>query len=77
MVEGHMELTQAQIEAVTRGKAVAVNVAGQECVLVRKDAYETHQPESDATPWTKAEIDLLADETDRIIAESEESRAAS
>ena len=67
-----MELTQEQLEAVARGEAVPLTVAGQECVLVRRDAYELLQAEYDSSPWTKEEMDLLADEAERITSESEE-----
>ena len=67
-----MQLTREQIEAVLRCEAVPLTIDGQACVLVRKDVYDGEEPEYDTGPWTKEEIDLLADEADQIISEGEE-----
>jgi hypothetical protein len=64
-----MELTREQIEVVSRGKAVPLTVAGQECVLIRRDFYERLvEEEYDSGPWTVEEMDLLASQTADLLA---------
>lgn len=53
------------------GEPVALNVAGTERVLVRRDIYLRLDPDYDAGPWTTEEMNLLADEADEIISEKE------
>jgi hypothetical protein len=62
-----MHLTAEQERAIQNGQAVAVTVAGAECVLLRKDVYERGE-EVDYSPWTNEEIDLLAAETADLLA---------
>ena len=66
-----MVLNLEQQKAVARGKAVALNVAGTECVLVRRDIYLRLDPDFDAGPCTLDEINLLADEADELISQRE------
>lgn len=70
-----MQLTQEQIAAVVKGDIVPLSVAGQESVLIPRQAddrlCEAAEP-VDASPWTEEEMDLFADEAEAIIAASEE-----
>ena len=66
-----MFLNSEQQKAIANGEPVALNVAGTECVLVRKDIYLRLDPEYDFGPWTTLEIDLLADEADELISRGE------
>jgi hypothetical protein len=62
-----MILSLAQQQAVENGEPVALNVAGTECVLVRKDIYLSLDSDYDAGPWTAEEMNLLAVEAEEMI----------
>ena len=64
-----MNLTIEQERAVQDGQAVAVVVAGAACVLLRKDICDRGDA-LDYNPWTKEEIDLLADEAAELTEDS-------
>jgi hypothetical protein len=66
-----MNLNLEQQKAVENGEPVAVNVAGTECVLVRRDIYLRLDPEYDTGPWTVEEMNLLADEAEELISRRE------
>lgn len=66
-----MILNLEQEQAVANGEAVELNVAGTDCVLLRRDVYLRLDPETDAGPWTLEEMDLLSDEADEIISRKE------
>lgn len=63
-----MELTAEQEQAIRRGEAVQVNVAGSPCIVLRKDVYERGEA-LDFSPWSAEEINLLASETANLLAE--------
>ena len=56
-----MNITPEQEQAVHNGQTVTVTIAGQACVLLRKDVYE--RDALDYSPWTAQEMDMLAVET--------------
>lgn len=60
-----MELSVDQLQAAAQGQAVAIEVNGKSFVLLSRAAYED---DFDFSPWTKEEIDLLADEAAVIVA---------
>jgi hypothetical protein len=62
-----MTLTVDQERAIRQGQAVAVTIAGADCVVVRKDIYE-HGETLDFSPLTTTEMDLLAAETADLLA---------
>jgi hypothetical protein len=62
-----MDLTPEQEQAIQSGQAVAVNVAGAACVVLRKDIYDRRDT-LDYSPWTEEEMDLLASETADLLA---------
>jgi hypothetical protein len=66
-----MILSMEQQKAVEKGEPVVLNVAGTECVLVRKDIYLRLDPDYDTGPWTVEEMNLLADEAEAIISQKE------
>ena len=66
-----MILTSEQQQAVEMGKPVTLNLAGTECVLVRRDVYLRTDPEHDTGPWTVEEMGLLADEAEEMISRGE------
>ena len=66
-----MNLTSEQQQAVENGEPVTLNVAGTECVLVRRDVYLRADPDHDTGPWTVEEMDLLADEAEEMISQRE------
>lgn len=66
-----MVLNRQQLMAVANGEPVALNVAGTECVLVRRDIYLRLDPDYETGPWTVEEMDLLADEADEMISQRE------
>jgi hypothetical protein len=66
-----MILNREQQTAVENGVPVLMNVAGTDCVLVRRDIYLRMDPEFDAGPWTAAEMNLLADEAQEMISRGE------
>ena len=66
-----MILNLEQEQAVANGEAVELNVAGTDCVLLRRDVYLRLDPELDAGPWTLEEMNLLSDEADEIISRKE------
>jgi hypothetical protein len=66
-----MILNLEQRRAVENGEAVALNVAGTECILVRKDIYVRLDPDYDSGSWTTEEMNLLADEAEEIISQRE------
>mgnify|MGYP000372925107 CR=1 FL=1 len=53
-----MILNQEQQMAVKNGEPVALNVAGTDCVLVRRDIFNRMGPEFDAGPWALEEMNL-------------------
>ncbi|HEY2414570.1 MAG TPA: hypothetical protein VGI40_20150 [Pirellulaceae bacterium] len=71
-----MTLNVEQQKAVENGEAVALNVSGTECILVRKDIYlrrgaDVDTAGVDSTPWTSEEMNLLADEAEVMISRME------
>lgn len=66
-----MNLNMEQQRAVENGEAVAVSVAGTDCVLVRRDVFLRLDPDLDTGPWTIDEMNLLADEAEEIISRRE------
>jgi hypothetical protein len=66
-----MILNIEQQKAVASGAPVMLNVAGTECVLVRRDIYLRLDPDYDAGPWTPEEMNLLADEAEEMISQRE------
>ncbi len=66
-----MILSTQQLQAVENGESVALNLAGTECILVRRDIYLRLDPAYDADSWTINEMNLLADEADEIISRGE------
>ena len=66
-----MILNVKQQRAVAKGRPVALNVAGTECVLVRRDIYLRLDPDYDTGPWTTEEMNLLADEAEEMISRRE------
>lgn len=67
-----MLLNLAQQKAIESGEPVALNVAGIDCILVRKDIYLRLDPDFDTGSWTIEEINLLADEAEALISRSED-----
>ena len=66
-----MILNREQQTAVENGEPVAMNVAGTDCILVRRDIYLRLTPEFDTGPWTVEEMNLLADEAEEMISQGE------
>ena len=66
-----MILNREQETAAANGKPVALNVAGTECVLLRRDIYLHMDPDYQTGPWTALEMNLLADEADEMISRQE------
>ena len=66
-----MILNIEQQKAVANGEPVALNVAGTECVLLRRDMYLRMDPEYETGAWTLEEMDLLADEAEEMISKRE------
>jgi hypothetical protein len=66
-----MILNMEQQRAVENGEPLALNVAGTECVLLRRDIYLRGNPDYETGPWTVEEMNALADEADEIIARRE------
>jgi hypothetical protein len=66
-----MILNSEQQKAVENGEPVALNVAGTDCVLVRRDIYLRMEPDYETGPWTVDEMNLLADEADEMIFQRE------
>lgn len=66
-----MILNLNQKHAVESGQPVALNVAGTECVLLRKDVFLRLDKDYETGPWTTDEMNLLADEAEEIITRSE------
>jgi hypothetical protein len=64
-------LNVEQQEAVSKGEPVALNVAGTDCVLVRRDVYLRLDPDFETGPWTIEEMNLLADEAEELISQKE------
>jgi hypothetical protein len=71
VMETDMVLNVEQQSAVANGKPVALNVAGVDCVLLRRDVYLQLDPDFDAGPWTLDEMNLLADEANELISQRE------
>jgi hypothetical protein len=63
-----MNFTEEQVQALASGQTVTVTIAGTRCVIIREDVY---REDLDAGPWTREEIDLLADEAEAIISANE------
>jgi hypothetical protein len=66
-----MILNSEQQMAVASGQPVALNVAGTDCILVRRDIYLRMVPDYETGAWTVEEMNLLADEADEIISRRE------
>lgn len=66
-----MVLNMEQKKAIENGEPVALNVAGTECVLLRRDIYLRLGRDYDAGPWTTDEMNLLADEAEELISQGE------
>ncbi len=66
-----MVLNLDQQAAVAKGQPVMLNVAGTECVLVRRDIYLRLDPDFETSPWTIDEMNLLADEAEEMISQKE------
>jgi hypothetical protein len=69
-----MNLTPEQTQALLQGQPVSVTLAGRECVLLSRDSFEQLKKGStgeplDYEPWTKEEMDLLADEAAELVAD--------
>ena len=62
-----MELTADQEQAVHSGRVVRVTIGGADCVLIRKDVYDSGDG-VDYSPWTAEEMNLLATETADLLA---------
>jgi len=70
-MEAVMNLNVEQQKAILNGEPVSLNVAGTECVLLRKDVYVRLDPDYDTGPWTVGEMNLLADEAHEMISRTE------
>jgi len=66
-----MTLSSEQQAAIANGEPVTLDVAGTECVLIRKDIYLRMDPDYETGPWTVEEMNLLADEADELISRRE------
>ncbi len=66
-----MTLNREQQKAIENGAPVALNVAGTECVLLRRDVYLRLDPDYDTGPWTVEEMNQLANEAEALISRSE------
>jgi hypothetical protein len=66
-----MVLNLQQQKAVANGEPIALNVAGTECVLVRRDVYLRLDPNYETGTWTIEEMNLLADEAEEMISQRE------
>jgi len=66
-----MILNIEQQKAIANGEAVTLDVAGRQCVLLRKDVYLRLDPDNETGSWTVTEMNLLADEADEIISQGE------
>lgn len=66
-----MILNLEQQAAVENGEPVALNVAGTECILVRRDIYLRMDSDYESGPWLVEEMNLLADEAEEMISRSE------
>lgn len=66
-----MILNPEQQTAVENGDPVALNVAGTDCVLVRRDIFNRMGPKFDAGTMTLDEMNLLADEAEETISQGE------
>jgi hypothetical protein len=66
-----MILNMEQQKAVENGEPVALNVAGTECVLLRRDVYLRLELDYDTGSWTTDEMNLLADEAEEMISRRE------
>ena len=62
---------QVTVNNCSAGEPVALNVAGTECVLVRRDIYLRMDPDYETGPWTVEEMNLLADEAEAMISRTE------
>lgn len=69
-----MNLTSEQIQAIREGAPVPLVLpeVGEECVVLRRDAYEkikqrVYEDPLDYSPWTAEEMDLLADEALELV----------
>lgn len=63
-----MQLTQEQLANLEKGQPIRLTVDETPCILVREDVY---QEDVDMGPWTEEEMNLLADEANEIISQSE------
>ena len=64
-----MILNVEQQKAVEKGEAVAVTLAGTECVIVRRDVFLRLDPDYDTEPWTMEKMNLLADAAEVIVSQ--------
>ena len=66
-----MIMNTEQQRAVENGEPRALNVAGMECVLVRRDICLRSDPDYDTGPWTTEEMNHFADEAEEMISRRE------
>ena len=66
-----MTLTTEERLAVLNGQPVSLNVAGTECIVLRKNVFLQLDAVYDPSPMTPLEIDLLADEVNEIVSRGE------
>src|SRR5215469_11231191 len=58
-----MQFTQKQLETIRRGQPVCLNERGMDLVILRADVFEHLRGlRYDDSPWSDAEMDLLAAE---------------
>tara|TARA_R110002124_G_scaffold78666_8_gene209894 strand:+ start:849 stop:1070 length:222 start_codon:yes stop_codon:yes gene_type:complete len=61
-MEVKMKLTQAQLEAVSRGEKVSIKIGDLDCILIREDLFEKLQDIRDTEESYSAVIEALDDE---------------
>ena len=59
-----VQLTSQQLKAAEQGEAVKIEADGRAFVLLSRAVYEE---ELDFSPWTRQEMDLLADEAMELV----------
>lgn len=58
-----MDLTAEQQQRLTAGQPIDVQIAGEDCVVITRSAYERSMGDDvDTSPWTTDEMDLLSSE---------------
>jgi hypothetical protein len=60
------QLTSEQLKAAERGEAVKIEAEGKAFVLLSQAIYEG---DLEFSPWSRQEIDLLADEAMQLVAD--------